>query len=148
MLRRACHWNRQTIYGSGRTHRSVDALQLTKLISRYRSKLYLSFSSSGDPGVNRARTHAEAMWKRLSAPREELNLHFTLPTGQSFRWRKIGQEDYIGLIGERVVRCWCTFPFGMTPSNFFQHPVFLELSALSELKASIVHESDCEFCCS
>lgn len=43
-------------------------------------------------------------WQSLGAPRRELNLHFTLPTGQSFRWRKTGEDEYTGLIGPRVVR--------------------------------------------
>ncbi len=34
---------------------------------------------------------------------QELNLDLTMPTGQSFRWRKTGPNAYTGVIGTRVV---------------------------------------------
>lgn len=47
------------------------------------------------------------VWTSLGTPREELRLQFTLPTGQSFRWREAGPQTYIGIIGQRMVSC-CT----------------------------------------
>ena len=44
-------------------------------------------------------------------PRKELCLAFTLPTGQSFRWRKTGEDMYTGVVHQRVVRYWlCIAP--------------------------------------
>jgi 8-oxoguanine DNA glycosylase, N-terminal domain len=42
-------------------------------------------------------------WRKLGAPPSELRLAFTLPTGQSFRWRRCGPEDFIGVVGQRLV---------------------------------------------
>ncbi|MEW5302609.1 MAG: hypothetical protein WDW36_005377 [Sanguina aurantia] len=43
-------------------------------------------------------------WKSLKVSSTELQLCFTLPTGQSFRWRETGAGEYTGVIGTRVVR--------------------------------------------
>jgi hypothetical protein len=43
-------------------------------------------------------------WQCLEAPARELRLEFTLVTGQSFRWRKTGNQEYTGVIQQRVVR--------------------------------------------
>lgn len=43
-------------------------------------------------------------WRSLDTTREELCLDFTLPTGQSFRWRATGHGQYEGVIGSRAVR--------------------------------------------
>ncbi|KAK9863991.1 hypothetical protein WJX84_001937 [Apatococcus fuscideae] len=40
----------------------------------------------------------------LGTSREELSLDFTLPTGQSFRWRQTGQSEYTGVVANRLVR--------------------------------------------
>lgn len=42
-------------------------------------------------------------WRSLGTPRSELSLDFTLPTGQSFRWRRTGSGEYTGVVGQRVV---------------------------------------------
>ncbi|GFR48120.1 hypothetical protein Agub_g9947, partial [Astrephomene gubernaculifera] len=42
-------------------------------------------------------------WRLLGAPPEELQLDFCLPTGQSFRWRRTGDGQYTGVIGNRLV---------------------------------------------
>lgn len=47
--------------------------------------------------------HAPA-WVSLGVGSRELRLEFTLPTGQSFRWRQLGEGRYIGVLGTRVVR--------------------------------------------
>lgn len=41
-------------------------------------------------------------WKSLKVPANELSLEFTLPTGQSFRWRKLDDESFIGVVRDRV----------------------------------------------
>lgn len=43
-------------------------------------------------------------WRRLGAPAEEVQLRFTLPTGQSFRWRPTGPDEFTGVIGQRVFK--------------------------------------------
>ena len=42
-------------------------------------------------------------WRSLAMPKKELCLAFTLPTGQSFRWRKTGDDVYTGVVHKRVV---------------------------------------------
>ena len=44
-------------------------------------------------------------WRSLAMPKKELCLAFTLPTGQSFRWRKTGNDVYTGVVHKRVVGC-------------------------------------------
>ncbi|KAL6748233.1 hypothetical protein V8C86DRAFT_1183525 [Haematococcus lacustris] len=44
------------------------------------------------------------MHMSLGVPRSELTLDFCLPTGQSFRWRQLGDGCYTGVIGQRLVR--------------------------------------------
>ena len=57
-------------------------------------------------------------WQSLGTPASELRLEWTLPTGQSFRWRQTGEAplEFTGVIGQRAVsmqlaslRCsfWC-----------------------------------------
>lgn len=48
-------------------------------------------------------------WQSLGAPSAELTLDFTLPTGQSFRWRRTGTAEFTGVVDNRVVSCavWC-----------------------------------------
>ncbi|GAX83730.1 hypothetical protein CEUSTIGMA_g11155.t1 [Chlamydomonas eustigma] len=43
-------------------------------------------------------------WRTLSISSKELHLDYTLPTGQSFRWRRTGDIEYTGVIGNRVVK--------------------------------------------
>lgn len=45
-----------------------------------------------------------AQWQSLNTPWHELYLHNTLPTGQSFRWRRTTSDTYTGVIGQRVVQ--------------------------------------------
>lgn len=42
-------------------------------------------------------------WNYLGTPADELRLEFTLPTGQSFRWKEIAPDQYLGVIGHRAV---------------------------------------------
>jgi hypothetical protein len=42
-------------------------------------------------------------WRSLGTPRAQLCLDFTLPTGQSFRWRRTGEGEYTGVVGARLV---------------------------------------------
>ena len=42
-------------------------------------------------------------WRSLNTPARELRLEFTLPTGQSFRWRQTGAQEFTGVIQQRVV---------------------------------------------
>lgn len=51
-----------------------------------------------------AKLAAQADWRSLGTSKQELRLEYTLPTGQSFRWRETGRDEYTGVIGQRVVR--------------------------------------------
>ena len=42
-------------------------------------------------------------WQSLGAGPKELTLDFTLPTGQSFRWRQTGVAEFTGVVDNRVV---------------------------------------------
>lgn len=42
-------------------------------------------------------------WTPLNTPSTELRLEFTLPTGQSFRWREVTPGEFIGVVGRRAV---------------------------------------------
>ena len=42
-------------------------------------------------------------WQSLAASSAELTLDFTLPTGQSFRWRRTGKAEFTGVVDNRVV---------------------------------------------
>lgn len=52
--------------------------------------------------VNPAATHSSPAHMVQTA--QELTLDFTLPTGQSFRWRQTQPHEYTGVIGDRLVR--------------------------------------------
>jgi hypothetical protein len=43
-------------------------------------------------------------WRPLGTPPAELALDYTLPTGQSFRWRRAAPGEYVGVVGRRAVR--------------------------------------------
>lgn len=45
----------------------------------------------------------EDAWNFLGTPRTELRLEFTLPTGQSFRWTKVTNDTYLGVVHKRAV---------------------------------------------
>lgn len=58
-------------------------------------------------------TPSPSAWTPLNLPRDELTLDYTLPTGQSFRWRRTGsvknrngEEEtlFTGVVGKRVVQ--------------------------------------------
>ena len=53
----------------------------------------------------------DGSWQSLDCPSSELRLEFTLPTGQSFRWRKTGPQEYTGVIQQRVVSSPLFFSF-------------------------------------
>ena len=41
-------------------------------------------------------------WRSLKVPPAELRLDFTLPTGQSFRWKKHTDGCYVGVVRNRA----------------------------------------------
>ena len=47
----------------------------------------------------------QSVWQSLGTPASELRLEWTLPTGQSFRWRQTGEAplEFTGVIGQRAV---------------------------------------------
>ncbi|KAF3337726.1 N-glycosylase/DNA lyase OGG1 isoform X1 [Carex littledalei] len=42
-------------------------------------------------------------WEPLPFPQSELSLPLTLPTGQSFRWRKTGPVQFTGVVGSHLI---------------------------------------------
>ena len=62
-----------------------------RLASRTRSVLLFS-SRSFLPLRTRTMTAASPAWKSLGTPSQELRLEFTLPTGQTFRWRQTAEK--------------------------------------------------------
>ncbi|KAI3435875.1 hypothetical protein D9Q98_001933 [Chlorella vulgaris] len=48
----------------------------------------------------------EGTWCSLGTPASELRLEWTLPTGQSFRWRQTADDplEFTGVVGQRAVR--------------------------------------------
>lgn len=53
--------------------------------------------------INTMTAATEAGWGKLGTPAEELRLEFTLPTGQSFRWRETSPGIFLGVLGQRAV---------------------------------------------
>lgn len=78
----------------------VDRVTLSPAISQQRKKptsnFFLAASSSSMKG-------SERDWMSLGASSSELRLEFTLVTGQSFRWRRTGYNEYTGVIQQRLV---------------------------------------------
>lgn len=54
---------------------------------------------------HRQQVHPRMAWHSLGASPDELTLEFTLPTGQSFRWRRTGDVEFTGVVDNRVVSC-------------------------------------------
>ncbi|WOL11844.1 hypothetical protein Cni_G20608 [Canna indica] len=46
---------------------------------------------------------ADGEWELLQLPRSELSLPLTLPTGQTFRWRRTASSHYTGVVGSYLV---------------------------------------------
>uniref|UniRef100_A0A7N0UZ56 DNA-(apurinic or apyrimidinic site) lyase n=2 Tax=Kalanchoe fedtschenkoi TaxID=63787 RepID=A0A7N0UZ56_KALFE len=42
-------------------------------------------------------------WTTLNLPRSELSLSLTFPTGQTFRWRKTGEQQYTGVVRSHLI---------------------------------------------
>jgi hypothetical protein len=86
--------------------------------------------------VSRMATHnlvatqkLDGQWQSLGSPRTELTLDFTLPTGQSFRWRKSDEQEYTGVVHDRLVPPPCTSTWLLeVPHNFYLSTYFLMLA--------------------
>lgn len=63
-------------------------------------------------------------WQSLGAPPAELTLDFTLPTGQSFRWRRTGAAEFTGVVDNRVVSCTVSY------HHTFPQPMVMVSAAL------------------
>lgn len=46
---------------------------------------------------------SDAGWTLIGTPSSELRLEFTLPTGQSFRWKPTAPGEFTGVLGRRAV---------------------------------------------
>ena len=74
--------------------------------SLFRQRLHTAQHKLGTALTAAASASAHSMaWQSLGAAPAELTLDFTLPTGQSFRWRQTGQAEFTGVVDNRVVSC-------------------------------------------
>jgi len=91
-----------------RYHPSAPSASASAIVARMSTNA--AATTSGDDANAGASTSLRVetpRWRPLRGMRaEELRLRYTLPTGQSFRWRPRGcrEDDYVGVIGGRVVR--------------------------------------------
>ena len=55
--------------------------------------------------IKKEHVEDQSGWRSLGTPASELRLEWTLPTGQSFRWRQTGEAplEFTGVIGQRAV---------------------------------------------
>jgi hypothetical protein len=42
-------------------------------------------------------------WRSLGCSPVELRIHHTLRCGQAFRWVRVSEDEYAGVLGQRVV---------------------------------------------
>lgn len=82
---------------AGKCSRHIKAQLNTRLASTAAQDFSASACSSDT-------AHSMA-WQSLGAGPAELTLDFTLPTGQSFRWRQTGVAEFTGVVDNRVVSC-------------------------------------------
>ena len=64
-----------------------------------------------------AACQGKVKWQSLGTSRQELTLDFTLPTGQSFRWRRSGEAEYTGVLNQRLVRTLNLLQQSPSPAN-------------------------------
>jgi hypothetical protein len=81
------------------------ASRLATWLTPLRCTLSRTMHTSGDGDGGGDATHQPTLgaWRALETPPAELQLAFTLPTGQSFRWVKVGDNEYAGVIRGRLV---------------------------------------------
>ena len=76
------------------------------LLDLTRSRALLSRRASSSSVHAASAVNPMGSWHALpGTTKEELSLEFTLPTGQSFRWRSVEavEPTYVGVVGQRVV---------------------------------------------
>ncbi|KAH0452329.1 hypothetical protein IEQ34_019628 [Dendrobium chrysotoxum] len=65
------------------------------------------FRSRTQRSLNTSLLHSAAVagrdWQLLDVPRSELSLRLTLPTGQTFRWRRTGPSQFTGVVGPHLL---------------------------------------------
>ncbi|KAL0908267.1 hypothetical protein M5K25_022754 [Dendrobium thyrsiflorum] len=66
-----------------------------------------SFRSRTQRSLTTSLLHSAAVagrdWQLLDVPRSELSLPLTLPTGQTFRWRRTGPSQFTGVVGPHLL---------------------------------------------
>lgn len=93
-----------------RLHLSRFHIRSPSAIRLYTTKLARNKAVCSAPAVSVAQCFSKPVsdsmaWQSLGAPSAELTLDFTLPTGQSFRWRRTGKAEFTGVVDNRVVSC-------------------------------------------
>lgn len=93
-----------------RLHLSRFHIRSPSAIRLYTTKLARNKAVYSAPAVSVAQCFSKPVsdsmpWQSLGAPSAELTLDFTLPTGQSFRWRRTGKAEFTGVVDNRVVSC-------------------------------------------
>ena len=70
-------------------------------------------STSTVPQLSTTLSAATQQWISLNTTAQELSLDFSLPTGQSFRWKPAASGQYIGVVGERAVSAPWSLPISV-----------------------------------
>ena len=80
--------------------------RLTEVLGLSRPRALLSRRVSSYPVHAASASATMGLWRAVpGTTEEELSLEFTLPTGQSFRWRRVkaAEPTFDGVIGQRAV---------------------------------------------
>ncbi len=125
------------------------------------TRILVARMASSGTSTGSAELH-DARWQSLSCPSSELRLEYTLPTGQSFRWRKTAPREYTGVIKERVVSMHFRYPCdlpkncmhnGIAPVSPFisyglwQNRILLFCSCLQAISVQAWHSRQLAHCC-
>ncbi|KAK8951833.1 N-glycosylase/DNA lyase OGG1 [Platanthera zijinensis] len=68
-------------------------------------------------------------WRPLDVPRSELSLPLTLPTGQTFRWRRTGHSQFTGVVGPHLLSLRHADEDPLGRVSFFLHDSSSSVSA-------------------
>lgn len=103
-FRAPAQWGCSAIKLRGRLSHSLHKERPFVLaVSEINRSVILEPSSPHPPASEKEKFMAQGEWVSLNVSAAELQLCFTLPTGQSFRWRETAACEYTGVIGTRVV---------------------------------------------
>ena len=87
---------------SDRSANSKVLLQCTRCLASRANAISKAMTMRQRPQCGPAEA-LQHTWTDLGTSAQELSLDFTLPTGQSFRWKTHSPGEYFGVVGERAV---------------------------------------------